>query len=141
MVWESAFPTRLLTDVVGIFPTEGLSRAEVEAVIDHAKQELREEDPEYEACWRPDEVVLAVGRVLVLYCSDRVGEEVRFFLADLSSDNGKSFTAGELYYKLYREVADKVRTSYHHWFEGLELVITWTTDAGPVPVYRMWLGN
>lgn len=110
-------------------------------MIHRRVQEIREQDPEYDGSWQPEEVVLEAGRVLALYGTDPVGEDERFFLLDLRSDNGASFTAGELYYKLYRAVAAEVRSSYHCWFEGLELVTTMTTEQGSVPLYRLWLGN
>ena len=52
--------------------------------------------------------MLEAGRVPVIYGSDRSREDHRFFLVDVRSDNGKSFMAGELYYKLYCEVAGEL---------------------------------
>ena len=139
--WAKQFPRRLLSEACGCFPDEGLPRAEVDATIHRRKQEIREEDPEYDVYWQPEEIVLGAGRVLAIYGTDPVGGEERFFLLDLRSDNGESFTAGELFYKLYRAAAAEVRSAYHCWFEGLELVTTMTTQEGSVPLYRVWLAN
>ncbi len=90
------------------FP-EGLARDELDATIHRRKQELREEDPEYDGDWQPEEAVLRAGRVLAVYGTDPVGAEGRFFLPDLPIDNDESFTAGELYYKLSCVLPDEFR--------------------------------
>jgi hypothetical protein len=130
-----------LDDVCGAFPAEGLLRADLEALVVRTQKEMREEGPMCLLDWRPEEVVLQAGRVLVIYGSDPIGEPERFFLLDLRSDNGKSFTAGELYYKLYREAAGEARRACHCWFERLELMDTLAGNSGDFPLYRMWLGN
>ena len=37
------------------------------------------------------------------------------------SDNGESFTAGELLFKLHRTMVEDLRGCDHHFFEGLTL--------------------
>jgi hypothetical protein len=111
---------------------------------EHAKYvaEYEDEGP----AWSPDEVVLKVGRVLVLYTVRLPpADETRFGMADLRATDGRQFTAGELLWVLYQGTAKDVVAGPHQVFEGLELVYAFDgVCAGLpvwVPVYRMHLGS
>lgn len=96
--------------------------------------------------WSPDEVVLRVGRLLVLYTVRLpLTDETRFGMADLRAADGRQFTAGELLWAVYQTTARDVLAGPHQVFEGLELVYAFNAvSAGLpvwVPVYRMHLGS
>ena len=57
----------------------------------------------------------------------------------LTADDGASFTAGELLFKLHNAVVEHLRENDHHFFEGLTLT-GWDQD-GKVPVYQLGQGS
>jgi hypothetical protein len=121
----------------------GLTRVEFEAAIRRLEEDWRRDDPswEYEP-WNPDEVVLRVGRVLILYEPDPAGNKERLFrVADLRSEDGERFTAGELLCKFYRAAAADLRGSCHRHFEGLQFRGVVSTAEGHVPIYQVTMGS
>jgi hypothetical protein len=126
---------------------DGLDREQFVARVrdEHAKHAT--EYPELVGpVWSPDEIVLKLGRILVLYMVRLpMGEDTRFGMADLRSADGRQFTAGELLWAVYRATAKDVMAGPHQIFEGLELVSALGTTSGDlpvwVPVYRMGLGS
>lgn len=142
-------PAELLTEplpCVSFGRGSGLSREQfIEAVrAEHAGYVA--ECPDAGPAWAPDEVVLELGRVLVLYMVRvPLADETRFGMADLRSADGRRFTAGELLWELYRATGADVRAGAHEEFEGLKLVSAFGTVSGDlpmwVPVYRMNLGS
>ncbi len=95
-------------------------------------------DPEHGPVWRPDEVVLRSARV-------RVSPDVHWYLteehptAEFAADNGESFTAGELLFKVHNRFVAELRRMDHKYFEGL------TLDSHPAPgeppLYLLDLGS
>jgi hypothetical protein len=124
----------------------GLDRDQLIAKVRAKHAEYVAEYPEDGPVWSPDEVVLKLGRLLVLYMVRLPRtDETRFGMADLRSADGRQFTAGELLWELYRATAVDVLAGPHQVFEGLELVSAFGTASGSlpvwVPVYRMHLGS
>ncbi len=116
------------------------SRAEfVEAVRRyHAVIQDYAPDISAEECWRPDEVVLGVPRVVVQFLSETPGRIEEDCEVELISDSGEAFTAGELLHKLHNAAVGRLRENHHRWFEGFQL--SGITAEG-VPVYNLRLGS
>jgi hypothetical protein len=94
-----------------------------------------------EDTWDPDEVVLPVPRVRVTHfgIESPDDEEYTDFVAELASDNGTHFTAGELLLKLNNEVAPRLKGMDHCYYEGL--FFTDQVGEDGVPVYEMMQGS
>ena len=91
--------------------------------------------------WRPEEVVIRAPRVRIEYLgvrdpSDEVYQDLTF---DLVADDGRSFTADELLFKLHNAVVERLRESDHQYFEGLEPLPQSAPDG--TLVYRMRQGS
>ncbi len=102
--------------------------------------------------WHPDEVALSAPRVRVEYFgvipeleeSDDFdgyedGEDYAALVADLVSDNGRDFTAGELLYKLHNAAVRHLDSVDHCYMEGLRL--KGEDPSSDVPVYQMIQGS
>ena len=88
--------------------------------------------------WRPNEVVLHAHRV-------RVSPDVHWHLTDdhptaeFAADNGSSFTAGELLFKVHNRFVSELQQMDHKYFEGLTL--DEDSDPGETPLYGLDLGS
>jgi hypothetical protein len=113
-------------------PTFGTREAFEESVRAYQVQ-IRGEDT-----WNPDEVVIPRPQVKVMYRTWIRGKEAEP-VVELLADNGASFTAGELLFKVHRAVADNLRKRDHKFFWGFRL----SGDPGinEVPLYYMRLGS
>lgn len=136
------FPEYILCDTLWDFHeqyTFSSQAAFEEAVLRH-HQEAEEYAPDIkpEECWQPTDVVLRSPRVVISYFSDPPGEGEVEHEAEFVSNNGESFTAGELLYKLHNAAVEQLRDSGHRWFEGFELD---SIGEQGVPVYRLRLGS
>jgi hypothetical protein len=119
-----------------------LSREEFEARVRRQYEEWDAEEPVPEAQpWDPGEVVLCCGRVVILYEARPIGQEARWLAADLRSDGGGHFTAGELMYKFYRAAAADLAGGDHQAFQGFEFVAILGGSLERLPVYRAFLGG
>jgi hypothetical protein len=95
---------------------------------------------EDEDTWDPDEKIsLARLRITYFGLESPDDDEYTDFVADIESDNGVDFTAGELMLKLNNIVAPRLKGADHCYFEGLFL----TEEVGDdgVPVYEMMQGS
>jgi hypothetical protein len=96
------------------------------------------QSPEHGVVWRPDEVVLRSARV-------RVSPDVAWYLTDdhptveFVADNGESFTAGELLFKIHNAFVADLRQMDHQYFEGLTL--DEEQESGEPPLYNLDLGS
>jgi hypothetical protein len=96
------------------------------------------QDPDRGEVWRPEDVVLHSARV-------RVSPDVAWYLTDdhptveFAADNGESFTAGELLFKVHNAFVGDLRRMDHKYFEGFTL----DEDQGPgePPLYNLDLGS
>jgi hypothetical protein len=86
-----------------------------------------------EDTWRPNEVVLPCALVRVVYMC-WAGDEQIEPVVELASDDGESFTAGELLFKLHNAVVGQLREINHHFLEGLELHSNQAADKPPLYV-------
>jgi hypothetical protein len=86
--------------------------------------------------WRPDEVVLRAGSVRVSPDVDWLGDDQA---ADFAADNGVSFTAGELLFKVHNRFVAELRHADHQFFEGLTL--DRHQEPGGPPLYELDLGS
>jgi hypothetical protein len=80
--------------------------------------------------WSPDKIALSVAKVRVKYRTWEAGEEIDT-MVELSSENGRDFTALELLFKIHNAVVDPLREVEHHFFEGLTLDSKPSTKAPP----------
>lgn len=125
---EEPYPSELLRDVLWVFRGKPFADR---AAFDGAVAAAQSAD----GAWRPDEVVLRAGRV-------RVREDwylSKGFTAELDADDGRSFTAGELLFKVHNCFVFKLRRLDHKYFEGLTLDKD-QEPAGP-PLYELNLGS
>lgn len=94
-----------------------------------------------EDTWDPDEVALPVPRVRILFFGVESPDDDEYtdMVADLASDGGTHFTAGDLLLKLNNAVAPRLEGVDHCYFEGLFL--TDQVEEDGVPVYEMMQGS
>lgn len=118
-------PKCVLDNLLWSFPDDvPTDRAGFDAVV-WARQYASGND----FCWEPDEVILSVGRVRV------AGDDA----VELASENGMSFTAGELLWKVHRAFVEQLAGSNHRFLEGLWLHPPSLVN-GP-PLYHLRLGS
>jgi hypothetical protein len=130
-------PTALVAAVWSFFSGEKFSDpAEFDRRVREYHVQVTEEDT-----WDPDEVVLPVPRVRVMYfgLESPDDDEYTDFVAELAADDGRHFTARELLLKLNNTVAPHLEGTDHCYFEGLFL----TEEVGEdgVPLYEMMQGS
>jgi hypothetical protein len=88
--------------------------------------------------WKPNELAVPRGKVRVQYMCWRDGDQVEPVVL-LASDDGKSFSQGELLYKIHNEVIADLRDLDHSFFEGLSLSKSSLKEE--VPLYFISLGS
>ena len=129
----SGFPATMLQDVSWTFrgPTFDEQGSFEAAVREY-------QSPDQGEVWQPEEVVLRSPRV-------RVSPDVHWYLSDedpvveLVADNGESFTAGELLFKVHNAFVADLRQMDHKYFEGFSLSRHQRMDAPPL--YDLDLGS
>jgi hypothetical protein len=126
------YPPTLLQDIAWTFRGPAF---EDRTDFDVAVAEFQ--DPDDTEVWRPGEVILRAGRV-------RVSPDVHWYLGDhptieLAADNGESFTAGELLFKVHNAFVAELRQMDHKYFEGFTL--SEDQEPGEPPLYDLDLGS
>ena len=98
----------------------------------------KEMNDEFE--WGPNQIVLESSKVRIQYMhwdeNEQDQVEPQF---EIWADNGESFTALELLYKIHNEVASKLADEDAHFFEGLKLYDE--GDDSDTPLYFLRQGN
>jgi hypothetical protein len=127
------YPPELLWGVSWTFRGEAFAdRAAFDAAVAEYQDRDRGE------VWRPAEVVLHSARV-------RISPDVHWYLTDdhptaeFAADNGASFTAGELLFKVHNRFVAELRRMDHKYFEGLTL--DEHQEPGEPPLYGLDLGS
>jgi hypothetical protein len=135
---EGPFPPTVLVAAVWSFC--GGEQFTDPAEFDRRVREYHVEITEHDT-WDPDEVVLPVPRVRVMYfgLESPDDDEYTDYVAELAADNGTHFTARELLLKLNNEVAPRLKGVDHCYYEGLFL--TDEVDEDGVPLYEMMQGS
>jgi hypothetical protein len=127
-------PERVMGEVLWSFNSAPFAdRAAFDARVRQYQIMIRKEDT-----WQPGRVVLPCGRIRLGYTCRQGGEQV-FPVVELTSDDGTSFTAGELLFKVHNAVVEQVREIDHRYFEGLSL--TGRPAPGEVPLYHLLQGS
>src|SRR5262245_34934581 len=132
----SILPREVLGDVSWSFRDERFAdRAAFDAEVRQEQIDIHGQDT-----WRPDEVALACPRVRIV-CDDfeEEGEPEDDPILDFRADDGESFTAGELLFKLHHAIAGRFYLGDHVFFEGLHLQRS--PEQGGTPVYDLYLGS
>lgn len=88
--------------------------------------------------WNPESIAIPCARIRIVYMCWH-GEEQIEPIIELASDNGTSFTAGELLFKVHNAVVKQLRDIDHHFFEGLRLHSN--QAAGKPPLYVLNQGS
>lgn len=130
---NSPYPPELLFGVSWTFRGPAFDdRARFDAAVAECQ------DPDRGEVWRPDEVVLHAAYV-------RVSPDVAWYLTDdhptveFVADNGESFTAGELLFKVHNAFVADLRQMDHMYFEGFTLDDD--QEPGKPPLYNLDLGS
>jgi hypothetical protein len=135
---EGPFPPTALVAVVWSFLTgeQFADEAEFDRRVREYHVQVTGEDT-----WDPDEVVLPVPRVRVMYfgLESPDDDEYTDFVAELTADNGAHFTARELLLKLNNTIAPQLEGADHCYFEGLFLTEQVGDDG--VPLYELMQGS
>lgn len=135
---DGALPREVMRDVVwSFFDGEPFSDREVF----EARVAERDKDLETHGRWQPGEIAIPVPRIRVKYFGADPEDEFEYTddETELASDDGRSFTQGELLFKLHNTVAAHLREVDHCHFEGLVLVSP--PGPGEVPLYEMRQGS
>jgi hypothetical protein len=139
---EEPVPDLVLADTLWDFADQEAyeSRAAFVDAVRSYHAEVHDYAPDIrpEESWRPKAVVLGAPRVVVQFISESPSRDEEDCEVELVSDNGETFTAGELLHKLHNAVVGRLPENHHHWFEGFELSAI--TGEG-VPVYTLRLGS
>ena len=126
-------PLRAMRDVCWSFIGSPFApRDEFDARVRQYQIQIRDQDS-----WRPDEIVIPTPRVAVRYRYWEGDEQVEPVIT-LEADDRRSFTAGELLFKLHNAVVEQLRDTDHHFLEGLALA-GWV--EGQVPLYQLRQGS
>lgn len=89
-------------------------------------------------CWRPSDVVLRAPRVNI--CPDvHWSPSDNHPTAEFVADNGESFTAGELLFKIHNRFVVELNQMDHKYFEGLSL--DEDDEFSEIPLYNLDLGS
>jgi len=131
---DSSVPEALLLDVYWAFRCEPYPTRE--AFVRAVREYLKDIGGET-ASWRPKQIVLQAGRVGVCYGANDTQETGRTF--ELTAENQKHFTMGELLHKIHNSVVNELRSEDHCFFEGLDLVDELWKKG--VPLYELALGS
>ena len=124
-------PSELLEDVSWTFRGEPFADR---AAFDKAVAATQDDGED----WRPEEVVVHTDRV-------RVSPDVHWHLTDehptaeFAADNGVSFTASELLFKVHNRFVAELGQMDHKYFEGFTL--DEDQEAGETPLYGLDLGS
>ena len=115
------------------------SRAEFEDDVTQESLELSNLGATELEPWIPEQIVLraSVVRIAYDYWDD---DEIAQSELLLHADNGESFTAAEILYKINNAVVDQLRDHDHQFFEGLWFGET-NQEPGQTPLYYMVLGS
>jgi|GEM_PF-2539493 hypothetical protein len=127
---KSALPDLLLGSVLWKF--DG-SLYNSRASFDRAVRKYQKDQGEDADNWEPDKLALAVPQVAIQYeCQDENGDWVKP-IVELTAEDGKQFTNGELFFKLHNAIVEKLRAMDNNQLQGLDLVdAKWKEN---VPLY------
>jgi len=87
--------------------------------------------------WQPSGTVIEAPRIRVSYMHWKGDDQVDA-VVDLAADNGESFGAAELLFKLHNAVVSDLGDDDHQFFEGLHLL---PAEEGVLPTYALHLGS
>ncbi len=137
------WPNRLLQQAAWDFTNHGLfsSQSDFEnAVAAYLKETAEDEPPDLtpEETWNAAAIAFAGTTIRLSYYSDPEDEDAGFHSVLLYADTAKGFTAGELLFKIHNATIERLSTSGHCWFEGLEF--SRVSDDG-VPEYILIPGS
>jgi hypothetical protein len=132
---KNLYPEEVLTDLAWSFI--GKPFLTLESFIDAVSQ--YQIDIDLTAAWHPDQVVIHAKQVKVMHDRWETDEEERLAEVILTADNGRSFTAGELLFKVHNSFVMQLDDLEHHFFEGFNLVEA-DTEA-QLPCYEVHLGS
>jgi hypothetical protein len=126
---DAGLPKWVLREVQWSFIGESFTnRARFDYEVCQYQIEIRGEDT-----WRPNEIVLPCPLVRVVYMCWEGDEQIEP-VVELVSDDGESFTASELLFKVHNAVVGQLRETDHHFLEGFQLHSNQAADRPPLYV-------
>ena len=109
-------PKNVLRDVYWSFGGKVFdSQAEFDEKVRQYQIDIKEKDD-----WQPEKIVLSCANINLIYEFWEDESEVEK-VVEISADNGESFTASELLFKIHNLVTEDLCEMDHHFFEGLSL--------------------
>ena len=128
-------PSRIMGDILWAFRGKPFASKKefVEAVKDYHLRIVKSAER-----WTPEELGISRPKVRVQYMCWRGADQVEPVVL-VESDNGASFSQGELLYKIHNEVVADLRDMDHSFFEGLSLHKQ--PPKGEAPLYFLSLGS
>jgi hypothetical protein len=128
-------PSRIMSDILWAFRGKPFA----------SKQEFEEQVRQYHVKivksaerWKPEALAVQRPQVRVQYMCWRGDDEVEPVVL-LESDDGASFSQGELLYKIHNATVEDLRHMDHSFFEGLSLHKQ--PSKGEAPLYFLSLGS
>lgn len=132
---EKDLPEKLMKDVYWAF-SKGVfgNREEFDEKVRDYHIRIKGED-----VWRSNEEIFPHSSIQICYefWAENGEEEIEAFF-EIEADNGETFSAGELLFKINNAVAENVSRGDHIFFEGLTL--SKETHDGK-PFYWLYLGS
>lgn len=138
------YPENLLMDVRWSFDHGQYStQAEFILAFNEYNKAIDEEEMD------TDEIIFELPKIVIVYDDfeddfedeDMDGDDFEANTVLLTADNGASFTAGELLYKLNQTIGVLLEEDDAHFFEGLNFITDEDEDYPGLPVYYMNLGS
>ena len=128
-------PSRIMSDILWAFRGKPFaSQQEFEAQVRQYHLKIVKSA----ARWKPDEIAIPRPKVRVQYMCWRGDDQVEPVVL-LESDDGASFSQGELLYKIHNAVIEDLCKLDHSFFEGLSLHKQ--PPKGEAPLYFLSLGS
>lgn len=132
---NEVYPKQIMSDIYwGFYGGKYNSEKEFISAVTKYNDDLEND-------WEPNKVILNLKTVTIQYSywdeieEDEIEEDFNLVA------NDKSFTTGELLFRIHNHVVDKLEDDDHHFFEGLTLWDGENYSNPEVPLYLLNQGS